>query len=244
MTPIMEVAKARQIKVIEDAAHAVGSVLDGCMLGACGDMGCYSFFSNKNLTTGEGGMLVTNDDLAAEKIRQMRSHGMTTLTWDRHKGHAWSYDVVELGFNYRIDEIRASLGLVQLGKLNGYNQRRRQLTQLYHSLIHQLVPEITIPFENYRGISAAHILPILLPRSVNRFEVMESLKRQGIQTSIHYPLIHQFTAYCHMADSMPQGLGTSEDVAAREMTLPLYPALTDEEVLIVVQALKEALTKR
>ena len=88
------------------------------MLGTWGAVGCFSFFSNKNMTTGEGGMLVTNDDELAAKLRLLRSHGMTSLTWDRHKGHAWSYDVVDLGYNYRMTDIQASIGLIQLGKLD------------------------------------------------------------------------------------------------------------------------------
>jgi dTDP-4-amino-4,6-dideoxygalactose transaminase len=241
MPQIMALAKDRQIKVIEDAAHAIGSELDGCMLGNWGDMGCFSFFSNKNMTTGEGGMLVTNDDQAAENVSRMRSHGMTSLTWDRHKGHAWSYDVLDVGYNYRIDEIRAALGLVQMGKLIVNNQRRRELTRLYRTLIHQMVPEIAVPFENAPGISAAHIFPVLLPGSVNRYEIMESLKKHGIQTSIHYTPIHKFTAFRQMTESVPQALVVTEEVAAREMTLPLFPAMTDQDVLTVVQALQGAL---
>ena len=106
MPAILEIARRHDLAVIEDAAHAIGSRLDGRMLGTWGAIGCYSFFSNKNMTTGEGGMLVTDDDGLAEKLRVLRSHGMTSLTWDRHKGHAWSYDVVDLGYNYRIDEVR------------------------------------------------------------------------------------------------------------------------------------------
>jgi dTDP-4-amino-4,6-dideoxygalactose transaminase len=121
MTSIIAWARSQHIPVIEDAAHAVGSFLDSKHLGTLGAAGCFSFFSNKNLSTGEGGMIVTNDDALAEKFRLLRSHGMTSLTWDRHQGHAWSYDVVELGYNYRIDEIRSALGREQLKKLDGFN---------------------------------------------------------------------------------------------------------------------------
>ncbi len=127
MPRILELARKHNLKVIEDAAHAAGAWLDDRHLGTWGDIGCFSFFSNKNMTTGEGGMLVTNNDDLYEKLCLLRSHGMTTLTWDRHKGHAWSYDVVELGYNYRIDEIRAAIGVVQLKKLDRNNDRRRHL---------------------------------------------------------------------------------------------------------------------
>jgi dTDP-4-amino-4,6-dideoxygalactose transaminase len=103
MPAIMDIARRHNLVVLEDAAHAIGSSLGGRSLGTWGAIGCYSFFSNKNMTTGEGGMLATDDDSLAEKLRLLRSHGMTSLSWDRHQGHAYSYDVVDLGYNYRID---------------------------------------------------------------------------------------------------------------------------------------------
>src|SRR3972149_1627279 len=118
---ILAIAKEHDLTVIEDAAHAPGAELNGKKAGTWGEIGCFSFFSNKNLVTGEGGMIVTDRDDLAEQIRLLRSHGMTSLTWDRHRGHAHSYDVVALGYNYRIDEIRSALGRVQLKKLEKNN---------------------------------------------------------------------------------------------------------------------------
>ncbi|HEY6071919.1 MAG TPA: DegT/DnrJ/EryC1/StrS family aminotransferase, partial [Anaerolineales bacterium] len=117
MPAIMEIARRHGLVVLEDSAHAIGSRLEGRGLGTWGAVGCYSFFSNKNMTTGEGGMLATDDPALAERLRLLRSHGMTTLSWDRHQGHASAYDVVDLGYNYRIDEIRSAIGRVQLRKL-------------------------------------------------------------------------------------------------------------------------------
>ena len=132
---VRALASKYNLKIIEDCAHAPGAVYhshDGPqMAGTIGDVGCFSFFANKNMTTGEGGMVVTKDDGLAEKIRIRRSHGMTTLTWDRHKGHSFSYDVVARGYNYRLDEMRAALGLVQLRNLAENNARRRELTGCY-----------------------------------------------------------------------------------------------------------------
>jgi len=226
MPSIMELARERGLKVIEDAAHAVGSELGGIKLGIWGDLGCFSFFSNKNMTTGEGGHL-------------LRSHGMTTLTWDRHRGHAWSYDVVDLGYNYRIDEIRAALGKVQLGKLPANNERRRHLTQAYRDTLQKLAPQIVIPFVHHAGISAAHLMSVLLPIGTNRSSFMESMKAQGIQTSIHYPPIHTFTAYDNRKEK--HFLPNTEEIAAREVTLPLYPAMSDEDVFTVVKSIMHAL---
>jgi dTDP-4-amino-4,6-dideoxygalactose transaminase len=241
MPRILELAQRHNLKVIEDAAHATGSWLQDRHLGSWGDVGCFSFFSNKNMTTGEGGMVVTNDDALFEKLRLLRSHGMTTLTWDRHKGHAWSYDVVELGYNYRIDEIRAALGIVQLKKLERNNERRRHLTQVYRDTLQEFY-QIGVPFSDHPGITSAHIMPILLPHDSDRIDFMEQMKIQGIQTSIHYPPIHTFTSYREFdGEHAAKGLPLTENVAAREVTLPLYPKMTDEDVTLVVKAIAHSL---
>ena len=233
-------AEGQGLVVIEDAAHAVGSFLDGKHLGTWGKVGCFSFFSNKNLSTGEGGMIVTEDDALAEKFRLLRSHGMTSLTWDRHQGHAWSYDVVAMGYNYRIDEIRSALGREQLRKLKRNNERRWELTALYRKLLAELCPAVNVPFAGHAGISAHHILPILLPKGANRLGFMEGMKARGIQTSIHYPPVHLFTIFKDQPVGTDQ-LAVTDEVAAREVTLPLYPTLSDEQARLVVESAAEAL---
>jgi dTDP-4-amino-4,6-dideoxygalactose transaminase len=242
MPRIESLARTRGLHLIEDAAHAPGAILGGRSLGTWGDVGCFSFFSNKNMTTGEGGMLITdNDDLAA-KLRLERSHGMTTMTWDRHKGHAWSYDVVELGFNYRIDEMRAALGLIQLGKLERNNARRRFLVNLYRETLKEFAEQVIVPFEDHPGVSSAHIMPILLPPEIDRYAFMEGMKSQEIQTSIHYPPIHTFTAYREICQVIKPVLPVTEDVALREITLPLFPAMADSDIITVARAVQKALS--
>lgn len=241
MAEIMKIAEENNLVVLEDAAHASGSYLDAKMLGTWGKVGCYSFFSNKNMTTGEGGMAVTNDEEAYKKMTLIRSHGMTSLTWDRHRGHAWSYDVVDLGYNYRIDEMRAAVGLEQLKKLVVFNEKRRQITREYINLIHENCPEVKIPFEHHPGISACHLFAVLLPPGIVRTEFMEKMKAAGIQTSIHYPLIHQFSFYDQGMTSARQSLPLTESIACREVTLPLYPGLTSEDVNFVIDTMKKAL---
>ncbi len=240
MPRILAWAKAQNLPVIEDAAHAAGSFLDGKHLGTFGTAGCFSFFSNKNLSTGEGGMLVTDDDALADRFRLLRSHGMTSLTWDRHQGHAWSYDVVTTGYNYRIDEIRSALGRVQLAKLEANNARRRELISLYREMLAECCPSIAVPFAGHPGVSAGHIMPVLLPRGTDRLEFMEGMKAHGIQTSIHYPPVHTFTAYKENAIGADR-LPVTDEVAAREVTLPLYPTLTDAQVKLVVEAARDSL---
>lgn len=212
-----------------------------CKLGTIGDIGCFSFFGNKNMTTAEGGMVVTNRDDLAERIRIARSHGMTSLTWDRYKGHDFSYDVVGAGFNYRIDELRSSLGIVQLGKLDRNNRRRRVLWMRYKERLEGM-EEIKVPFSKSHGISSYHILPVLLSERVNRERFMAYLRRQGIQTSIHYPPIHLFSYYKGLLPHS-SGLPLTEDVGGREVTLPLFPAMEEQDVNYVVDAVKDFLSR-
>lgn len=242
MGEITKIARQHNLAVIEDAAHAPGASINGKMVGTFGDVGCFSFFSNKNLATGEGGMIVTNRDDLAEKLRVMRSHGMTTLTWDRHRGHAHSYDVVDLGYNYRIDEMRSALGLVQLEKLAQNNERRRELAAEYRRLLAD-VPGLLAPFTKHPGTSACHLFPILLDSEIERRSFIEGMRDQGIQTSIHYPPIHQFSYYQERFGDRAGTVPLTEAVGFREVTLPLYPGMTIQDVKTVVDALRLVIDK-
>ena len=182
-------------------------------------------------------MVVTDNDNIADRVRLMRSHGMTSLTWDRHHGHAYSYDVVAQGYNYRIDEIRSALGIVQLAKLDRNNQDRRELTRMYRELLKDA--PVTIPFENSSGVSACHIFPILLPVQVDRKRFIDRLRLEGIQTSIHYPPVHSFSYYRERYPGV--ALPITESIAAREVTLPLYPGMGPERVELVANAVQSAL---
>ena len=230
MKEILAIAERFELPVIEDAAHAPGASLDGKALGTWGSVGCFSFFSNKNLSTGEGGMLVTDRDDVAEKVHLIRSHGMTSLTYDRHRGHAYSYDVVDLGYNYRIDEIRSALGLEQLKKLAVNNSRRKAWTERYWQSLDGV--GLGLPFRGKEGSPSYHIFPMLLPPSLNRKEFIDDLRAEGIQTSIHYPPTHRFTYYKSRYGEV--SLPRTEDISEREVTLPLYPSMSAEQVELVV----------
>jgi dTDP-4-amino-4,6-dideoxygalactose transaminase len=232
---VLEVAERNRLVVIEDAAHAPGARWREGSCGAIGQVGCFSFFSNKNLPIGEGGMLVTDDDVIAQRARLIRSHGMTTLTWDRHRGHAGAYDVMVSGFNYRLDEVRASIGLLQLARLRAANDSRARLAQLYREQL-STVPSLTIPFgtPDPRATPADHLFVVLLPEGVEREPVRAALQSRGIQTSVHYPPIHRFSAFAHLPT---RPLPRTEALAERLLTLPLFPHMTDEQVTIVVDAL-------
>jgi dTDP-4-amino-4,6-dideoxygalactose transaminase len=242
MPEIMAIAQKHNLYVIEDAAHTPGSFIDGKQMGTWGDVGCYSFFSNKNMATGEGGMIVTNRDDLAEQLKVLRSHGMTTLTWDRHRGHAFTYDVVALGHNYRIDEIRSALGRAQLAKLPKNNERRKVIVEHYREVLRGPNYEgISVPFQNTPGQSSYHIFPMLLPSEAKRQVFMEAMREMGVQTSIHYPPIHHFTYYRERYPGV--SLPVTEDVAKREVTLPLYPTMTQEQIDYVMESVAKSLDK-
>jgi len=242
MGEITKIARQHNLAVIEDAAHAPGASINSKMVGTFGDVGCFSFFSNKNLATGEGGMIVTDRDDLAEKLRIIRSHGMTTLTWDRDRGHAHSYDVVDLGYNYRIDEMRSALGLVQLEKLAQNNERRRELTAEYRRWLAD-VSGLLVPFSQHSGTSACHLFPILLDSEIDRRSFIEGMRDQGIQISIHYPPIHQFSYYQERFGNRVGTLPLTEAVGFREVTLPLHPGMTVQDVKTVVDALRLVIDK-
>ncbi len=233
---VAALAEERGIAVVEDAAHAPGATVDGRFCGSIGDVGCFSFFSNKNLAVGEGGMVVTDSDEVAERIRLLRSHGMTTLTWDRHRGHAHSYDVVTSGFNYRFDEVRAALGLVQLTRLDAGNEARAGFAARYRERFAG-VEGLVVPFgDNDAGArSAHHLMVVLLPPGTDRDALRTALQAEGIQTSVHYPPIHHFSAYADSARPVP--LTVTDEVAPRLLTLPLYPGLDDQLVDLVSDTL-------
>jgi len=204
------------------------------MCGTFGDVGCFSFFSNKNLPVGEGGMVVTDDELLADRIRLLRSHGMTTLTWDRHRGHAHSYDVVVQGFNYRLDEIRAAIGLVQLRRLREQNAARAQLVARYRAALDG-VAGIEMPFPADRDSEPAdHLAVIVLPEECPRQPFQARLAEAGIQTSVHYPPIHGFSAYRGIGERRP--LPVTDMVAPRLVSLPLYPHLSARDASAVASA--------
>ena len=236
---VTQLANQHGFVVIEDAAHAPGATMNGRALGTFGAVGCFSFFSNKNLPVGEGGMVVTSDDVLAERLRLLRSHGMTTLTWQRHQGHASAYDVVESGFNYRLDELRAALAIVQLGRLEEANRARKEHVLRYRAKLDR-VEGITFPFrEPDRIENAAHHLAVaMLPEGLDREAVRRTLHEEGIQTSVHYPPIHRFTAYAEVGARRP--LPRTEQVAGRIVTLPLYPHMTSAEVDLVADVLAAA----
>jgi dTDP-4-amino-4,6-dideoxygalactose transaminase len=233
---LTSLAADRGIALLEDAAHGIGGRLDGRQLGTFGLAGAFSFFSNKNLPIGEGGLVVTDDDEFAERLRLLRSHGMTSLTWDRHRGHASGYDVVALGFNYRIDEPRAALAVARLERLDSDNERRGAAVDAYRGLL-EPIDGVTVTMPHAPGVEPAHhLLTVVLDAGTDRDGVRDSMAKAGIQTSLHYPPAHRFRIY---DDGV--SLPLTEEYAGRAITLPLFPSISEEQVGLVAEAIESAL---
>jgi dTDP-4-amino-4,6-dideoxygalactose transaminase len=241
MDAVRDVAGRHGLVVIEDAAHAPGATYRGRACGTLGDAGCFSFFSNKNLPIGEGGMVVTGDAELADRIRLLRSHGMTALSWDRERGHAAGYDVLASGFNYRLDEARAAIGLVGLARLDAGNAARARLAALYRERLDG-VPGLAVPApaDPPDTTSAEHLAVVVLPHGTERAVIRAALAERRIQTSVHYPPIHRFSAYEGSTRPLPR----TDDVGDRLLTLPLFPHMTDAQVHEVADALIDALSGR
>jgi len=227
-------SKRKGLLLIEDSAHAVG--IDG--VGKYGDAAAFSFYGNKNMTTAEGGIVFAKDPDALRRIRQMRGHGMTSGTVERLTTRSSHYDVTMLGFNYRMDELRAAIGLAQLKQLRGWNNRRGALTRIYRETLSSRCPSVIVPF-TAEDASAYHIMPVLLPSDVDRDEVATFLRRAGIQTTVHYPPVHELSYY--KANNRGHGLHKTENFARHELTLPLHPRMQSSDVEYVAATLADAL---
>lgn len=231
VTPLL----GRGFAVVEDAAHAIGPITaDGSWLPLVGDVAAYSFFANKNLPLGEGGMVTTRDHRLAERVRLLRSHAMTSGTWDRHRGHATDYDVIDVGVNARLTEVQAAMGEVGLHDLQEHNATRRRLLHTYDEAF--AGSDVRMAFAGEQR-TTAHIAVAVLPEPGGRPRVREALTAAGIQSSFHYPPIHLMTAYRDIA-SRP--LLQTEAAATRLVTLPLHPYLSDDEVRTVAEVVRAA----
>ena len=226
--------------LIEDCAQAITTVVDDQQLaGTVGHAGCLSFFSKKQLCVGEGGAVITDDEAIAAKVRSLRSHAMTSVTWDRHRGHAESYDVVDIGFNYRIDEPRAALGLSRLGRLDRDIEARRRVARAYrHGLAG--IPGLELVWSDEQVEDSSHFaFPVLLPDMAQRDEFRARLKAGGVQTT-WYPPLSDFFVYREPDPEL--SLPRAEDAAFRHCALPISAGMTDDDVQTVIAAAGAART--
>lgn len=239
MDAVLALAKERGLFVVEDACHGPLSEWHGRKLGTIGDIGCFSFFSNKNISTGEGGMMVFRDKACYDQAKLLRSHGMTSTSYQRAGGHSTQYDVVELGYNFRMDDIRAALGRVQLRKLPRDLEKRAQVRSWYEARL-AAIPEVIVPFAGHKGFVSNYILAIALSSggSDRRDAVRDRLHADGIQTSVHYPAAHRFSIYRSKGAMLP----LTEYASDHLITLPMYSKLSETDVDQVVESLKRAVS--
>ncbi|MBV1797536.1 DegT/DnrJ/EryC1/StrS aminotransferase family protein [Siccirubricoccus sp. G192] len=232
--PWREFAERHGLYLVEDAAHVIG--VEG--VGTYGEAAAFSFYGNKNMTTAEGGMVLSRSPELLERIRRMRGHGMTSGTFERVSKREAGYDVTMLGYNYRMDELRAAIGLVQLEQLPAWNERRRALRAAYANELGRVCPAVLVPFDD-DGPSANHIMPVLLPRGVSSRAVAAFMREAKVQTTMHYPAIHQLSYY---RDRFPGlSLPVTEEFCEREITLPLHPSMGQGQVTEVAEILAAAI---
>lgn len=236
MKDLVEICNRYSLYLVEDACHGLGSSIDGKQLGTFGDVGCFSFYGNKIMTTGEGGMMVLKNPDHVRRAKSLRSHGMSNVAWDRVKG-AMSYDVVGVGYNYRMDDIRAAIGIVQLNKLDGFIRSRNNIVAQYRQQLSS-VDNIIVPNFSGKVNQANYIFPILLKLG-NRDKFRADLYERGIQTSVHYAPSHMFSLYNSDAYKLP----VTEYVAEKCLSLPLYPSMTNKDVNFVCERVSECANK-
>jgi dTDP-4-amino-4,6-dideoxygalactose transaminase len=239
---LRELCDEHGLTLIEDCAQAIAARVDdsGRQVGTVGQLGAFSFFSKKQLCVGEGGMVTTADEELAERVRLLRSHAMTSGTWERHRGRTDTYDVVGLGFNYRIDEPRAALGLSRLARLDGDIAARRSVVRAYRERLAGL-PGLELAWDEQAVQRSSHFaFPVLLADRAERDRFRDRLKSDGVQTT-WYPALHSFTACRHLAP--PGGLPGAEQASERHCALPLSSMMDEASVEIVVEAVRSALAR-
>jgi len=240
MSEIMEFARSRNISIIEDAAHAFPAQYKGRNIGTLGELTAFSFYATKTLTTGEGGMVTTDDQRLAERIRLMSLHGMNKDAWKRYAANgSWRYEVVEAGFKYNLTDIQAALGLVQLSKSSGMRERRAQISRRYTELLCD-IPCYQVPVSNGDVLHAWHLYVLLIERNrlrIDRDELFDQLRMRGIGCAIHFIPLHFHPYYQRKWGYQIGQFPVTEHYFERCISLPIYPGMTNEDVDRVVGAL-------
>ncbi len=234
MDAILEFARPRNIPVVEDVAHACGARYKGRMAGNLGTIGCFSFQAVKNLSTGDGGMLTTDNPDFIERLKALRWMGISRDTWERfgkaQNRRPWDYEVAEVGYKCHMNDLNAAIGLVQLGKLESANAQRREIVAQYGRAFSDL-SWLRKPVEKSYSRSAHHAY---VARVQDRDGLIEHLNHHGISASVHYKPNHLYSVYAPYRCDLP----VTESVWQELVTLPLYPSMTDEEVARVIEAVR------
>lgn len=237
MDALQEICQRHNLVLIDDAAHAIPVEYKGQYIGNLGDLSAFSFYANKNMTTGEGGMITTNDDTYAETLRTMRLHGIDKDAWARQsKRSIWRYDITSEGYKYNMTDIQAAMGLCQLMKLNKQHERRQKFAEIYNTQL-QKFTEIKTPFVPENSKEHAWHLYIIQLQSVNRDDFVEVLREENIECSVHYIPLHLFEFYQKKYGYNVGDFPNAEEVFEGVVSLPLHPGLTDSDVSVVINAI-------
>ena len=237
---ILDLAKDHNLKVIEDCAHAVGTFHKSKHVGTLGNTGCFSFYPTKNITTAEGGMVTTNSKEIAEKVRQLRSHGMTKSLKSRYSSeYPWVFDIIEPGYNYRLDEIRSALGVTQLKRIKKINELRKKASLYYHKNL-QNIPGIVLPDMVTDRSHSYHLYTIRVtkPFKLSRNQLYKKLKDNGIRTTVYWMPIHEYAAYRKFAkkSSIVNTVNTYDEILA----LPLFPNISKKHQDAVIKVMRSS----
>lgn len=232
---IMKLAKKNNLYVIEDCAHAIGTYYKNKHVGTFGDTGCFSFYPTKNITTLEGGMILSKSKSLANKIKKLRNQGITkSLNQRFSKGKPWEYDIDEPGYNFRLDEIRSALGLSQLKQLKLFNSKRWKAAKYYHEKLKNIdgiiCPEISSKNEHSFHL---YIIKITPKFALTRDKLFQKLLKNGIRTSVHYKPLHEFSLI--KKNSKKSELKNSKSLYKQILSLPMYPGITKQEQDLVIK---------
>ena len=235
---VLDVAKANNLKVVEDCAHAIGTFHKSKHVGTIGNTGCFSFYPTKNITTAEGGMVITDSKNIADKVRQLRSHGMLKSLKSRYAGgYPWVFDISEPGYNYRLDEIRCALGISQLRRVAKINKMRKTAVSYYHSKLHN-IPGIILPDMVRDKSHSYHLYTIRVTKSfgMSRNQLFRKLKQAGIRTTVYWMPIHKFTAYRKYVKK--SSITNTSKIYDEILSLPLFPNISKRHQDAVINCIK------
>jgi dTDP-4-amino-4,6-dideoxygalactose transaminase len=239
MAAMQAFARGHGLKVVEDAAHALPAKYHGRMIGGLSDATAFSFYATKTLSTGEGGMITTNDPALASRMRLMRLHGMSRDAWKRYSGGPWRYDVLEAGYKYNLTDMQSAIGLVQLKKCDALRDRREEIAHLYAAGLETI--------RGFRGLQVStdvqhawHLYCIQMEEGflrIGRDDVIRRLNERGIGTSVHFIPLHEHSYYRGRWNYAPGDFPVAGGFGARCLSIPLYPGMRDEEAHCVLNAL-------
>ncbi len=248
MEELLGLARERGLRVIEDAAHAIGASYRGQPIGALGDATVFSFYPIKNITTGQGGMLTTNDSDLAERVRLLSLHGLSKSGWDRYTERGtWAYQVLALGFNYVMTDIQAAIGIHQLARLEEFQTRRAHIASMYDELLADLPEVVRPPVRDEELTHAWHLYPIRLKAEgleIGRDEFIEALRERGIGTTVNFIPMHYHPYFSEALDVQKGDYPVAEAVFESEVSLPLYPRMKDADVERVASVVHEVIAAK